>query len=429
MVAAFSIPPNPVRPLRVGVLVDLAWSKQAGGHVKCWERLSEAATGLRSSLDLTVHFNGDAPRRHEISDNVRYIIEPPVFSTARLPFLSHIPDHTDLAPWHGRLAQALPQYDVIHTTDAYFAYARTARLLARARGIPLVTSSHTNTPELARLYTGLTIERLFGKRGLARLLLGRLDVAGRAEARMRRRLLAHQRCCRFVLVSRQDELASCGTALPGRVGLLRRGIDRNFFHPDKRDRAWLRQRFGVDPVAVVVVYAGRIEPGKNIRLLAEAVRRLDGDAAPVHLVCAGSGSERAAIADDLGRRASCPGNLPPQELARLYASADIFAFPSAIEEFANVVPEALASGLPVLLSDSSPMASLIREGETGFALPAKEPAAWRRTIAMLAGAPARRAQLARAARHFAETHLPSWREVLEQDVLPCWQEAVGRPPD
>ena len=48
------------RPLKVGVLVDLALTADAGGHVKCWQRLAEAATGYGDRLDLTVHFNGPA---------------------------------------------------------------------------------------------------------------------------------------------------------------------------------------------------------------------------------------------------------------------------------------------------------------------------------------------------------------------------------
>jgi glycosyltransferase involved in cell wall biosynthesis len=430
MVAALSIPPVTARPLRVGVLVDLAWSSQAGGHVKCWERLSHAATELGGALDLTIHFSGTAAARRELTDTVRYVIERPVFSTQSLPFLAHVPDHTDLAPWHPRLARALGRYDVIHTTDAYFAYARTALRFAGARGVPLVNSVHTNTPEYARLYTALTIERLVGKGAIARLLLGRLDVAGRAEARMRRRLLAHQRRCRFVLVSRGDELAACRAAMPGRVGLLRRGIDRTFFHPQQRDRHWLQHRFGIGRDELVLLFAGRVDSGKNVGLLVAAAQALQEDGAPVHLVCAGEGSERAAILAALGQGASCPGNLPPEELARLYASADIFAFPSAIEEFANVVPEALASGLPVLLCDSSAMAARIGAAGAGFALPGQAPQAWSAAIALLAAQPDRRAHAGRAARRLAETELPSWREVLEQDLMPRWRAAAdGRARD
>jgi glycosyltransferase involved in cell wall biosynthesis len=154
-------PVHSPRPLKVGVLVDLALTADAGGHVKCWQRLAEAATGYADQLDLTVHFNGPGPRRIDLSPSVRYVLLPPVFSTARL--IRHVPDHTDLAPWHPRLARLLASYDVIHTTDAFFCYARTAARFARRRGVPMVSSIHTNTPEYARITTARLLERALGR--------------------------------------------------------------------------------------------------------------------------------------------------------------------------------------------------------------------------------------------------------------------------
>src|SRR5438067_4125219 len=148
-------------PLKVGVLVDLALTPEAGGHVKCWQRLAEAAVGFADRLDLTVHFNGPEPRRIELSPSVRYVLLPPVFSSARL--IRQVPDHTDLAPWHPRLARLLSTYDVIHTTDAFFCYARTATRFARRHGIPVVSSIHTNTPEYARITTEKLLERALGR--------------------------------------------------------------------------------------------------------------------------------------------------------------------------------------------------------------------------------------------------------------------------
>src|SRR5438874_5552023 len=113
--ATASQPVSP--PLKVGVLVDLDLTPEAGGHVKCWQRLAEAAVDCAELLDLTVHFSGPEPRRIELSSNVRYVVLPPVFSSARL--ICRVPDHTDLAPWHPRLARMLTDYDLIHTTDAY----------------------------------------------------------------------------------------------------------------------------------------------------------------------------------------------------------------------------------------------------------------------------------------------------------------------
>src|SRR5712691_8817288 len=152
------------RPLKVGVLVDLTLSGEAGGHVKCWQRLAEAAVDYADRLDLTVHFSGPQPRRVELSPAVRYVLLPPVLSTARL--VREVPDHTDLAPWHPRLGRALADYDVIHTTDAFFCYARTARRFARRHGTPIVSSIHTNTPEYARITTSKLLQRTLGT-GLA----------------------------------------------------------------------------------------------------------------------------------------------------------------------------------------------------------------------------------------------------------------------
>jgi glycosyltransferase involved in cell wall biosynthesis len=415
--------------LRVGVLVDLPRQAQSGGHVKCWERFAEAALDFPDRLDLTVHFMGEQRRRQELGANVRYVMEPPVFSTGRLPFLTHVPDHTDLAPWHPALARVLPQYDVIHTTDAYFAYARTARRVAAREGIALVNSIHTNTPDYTRIYTALTIERLFGRGTISQFLLDRLALAERAEQRMLRQLADHNRRSAFVFVSRPDQLAAVSATVAGRAGPLRRGIDRAFFNPAKRDRQWLAAEFGIAPEHVVLLFVGRLNRGKNVLLLAEAVAALIERGLPLHLICAGAGEERPAILERLGPRASCPGNVDRERLARLYASADLFTFPSAVEEYANVVLEALSSGLPALVSREGGMGRVVEDGRTGLILPADDPAGWGDAIAALADDPARRCAMAGAARAYAEARLPSWADVLAQDLLPHWQQAAqaGRP--
>jgi glycosyltransferase involved in cell wall biosynthesis len=412
--------------LRVGVLVDLSLGAAAGGHVRCWERLAEAACDFRNDVDMTIHFMGTEPAHRELSDTVRYCIEPPVFGTHRLGFLSHVPDHTDLSPWHPVLARRLAQYDVIHTTDAYFAYARTALVVSRRQQIPIVNSVHTNTPEYTRLFTAQTIERLFGTTMAARLLLSRLHLAQRMEQRMVRRLAAYQRQCAFVLVSRPDQLAGARATFGGRAGLLRRGVDRRLFHPARRDRAWLEEQYGIPPGRLVILAAGRLNRGKNILLLAEAVEMLLRQGVDAHLICAGDGEERAAVIERLGPRTNCPGNVDPAELAGLYAAADVFALPSRIEESANVLLEALASGLPVLVARESGMGRAVREGETGLSLPGGEPASWVEALRRLAEHPAARLSMARAARDYAESSVPSWHDVLAQDLLPPWEEAARR---
>src|SRR5215216_1795754 len=181
---------HPVSPaLKVGVLVDLDLTPEAGGHVKCWQRLAEAAVDCTDQLDLTVHFSGPEPRRMELSSNVRYVVLPPVFSTARI--IRQVPDHTDLAPWHPRLARMLADYDVIHTTDAFFCYARTATRFGRRHGIPLVSSIHTNTPEYARITITKLLERAFGHGVAYRAANDVLALPNLAGAMLERRLTRH----------------------------------------------------------------------------------------------------------------------------------------------------------------------------------------------------------------------------------------------
>jgi glycosyltransferase involved in cell wall biosynthesis len=244
---------DPDRPLRVAVLVDLVQRPDAGGHVKAWERLAAAAAGI-TGLDLTVHFAGAAPELRPLADNVRFRLHRPVLSTTRLPFLSHVPDHTDLAPHHRQLAHHLADADLLHTTDAYFAFARTAERVVRRRRVPLTSSVHTDTPRYTRVFTAQTLERLLGRGALGRLLEDRLDLPGRAEARMRRRLLRHQRLCAAALVSRPEEVEPLARALsPKRVGLLRRGVDRDLFSPARRARSWLEATFAIPSGRIVVL--------------------------------------------------------------------------------------------------------------------------------------------------------------------------------
>ena len=411
-------------PTRVHVLVDLARRPSSGGHVKSWERLAAAAVRLAESLDLTVHFAGEATDTRPLASNVRFVTHRSIFSSARLPFLPEVPDHADLAPFHPELARSLEAADVVHTTDAYFAFARTAERVTRRRRVPLVTSIHTDTPRYTSLFTAATIERHFGHGRLARLLKEGAALPRRAEARMLSRFAAHQRRCAAVVVSRPDQLEPFSRELsPRPVSLLRRGIERDVFRPRPADRPWLERTFDIPAGRVVVVMVGRLDRVKNVMTVVEALQRLVAEGLPLHLLCAGEGPDRAAIFARLGMMASCPGTVAPADLARVYASADIVAHASRIEDASNVVLEALSCGRALLVAGESGSGRHVTDGETGIVVERNDVDSWAHALRRVATDEPLRAALGRRAAEWAVRGIASWSDVLSEDLVAVWDRA------
>jgi glycosyltransferase involved in cell wall biosynthesis len=417
-----STPPAVLRPaLSVGVLVDLAPTPESGGHVKVWQRLAEAATA-RTALDLTIHFLGDEDEERAIADNVRFRTHRPVFSTERLSFLPYVPAHTDLWPYHRGLAAALVQHDVLHTTNGCFSFARTAERVADRHRLPLVNSVHTDTAGYAEVFTTQFLEGLVGGGPRARRWLERWQLAAPVGKILRRRLRAHQRRCAFVLASRPADAAALGRVLPPeQVGLLRRGLEHQRFHPRLRDRPWLEGLLGVSPEQILVLFVGRLDRTKQLAPLIEALRALVDEGLPVQLVTAGVGPDRALADERLPGHCVHLGLLEQRELARVYASADLLAFPSRLDETSNVVLEALASGLPAVVAE--PNARLVIDGQSGLVVRGEGVEPWTATLRTLITDSPRREQMARAAREHVERTVPSWTAVLDEDLLPAWQRA------
>ena len=129
--------------------------------------------------------------------------------------------------------------------------------------------------------------------------------------------------------------------------------------------------------------------------------------------------------DLLGDRATLPGNLPQSELAWIYASADVFVFPSTTEVSPNVVLEAKASGLPVVVAADHGGGQFVAcSGEDGIVLTEMDAASWAQAIAPLVVDETRRAEIGRQARQWIEREWPDWGEVLERDLLAAWHEAA-----
>jgi glycosyltransferase involved in cell wall biosynthesis len=409
--------------LRVSVLVTLEHGKAAGGHVKCWERFAEAACARRGDLDLTVHFLGGRDELHSLNDNVRFRYHRPVLGTRRFAFLKQGAGHTDLAPFHFALDAALADSDIIHATD-FFSFGRTGLIHARRHRKGFVASIHTDTPQFIRVYAGDIIRRLTGNK-VGGWLIDRVGLPNRIADRMSDSIDRRLRACHQVLVSKpEDHRRLSALVRPHRLSYLRRGIDRDRFSPAHRDRAWLAAEFGIPADRPVLMFAGRVDASKSVTVMAEAVHDLIQEGRDVQALVVGKGNEQARIAGMLGTHVTMPGNVSQEVLARLYASADLFLFPSTTEVCPNVVIEAKASGVPVVVAATHGGAQFIAEpGIDGFIAGDQEPASWAAIARDLLDDPANRLTVGRAARHWAERDWPSWGDVLDRELLAAWRAA------
>ena len=205
-----------------------------------------------------------------------------------------------------------------------------------------------------------------------------------------------------VLYAPNRELCSLLERSTGRpCFLMPRGVDAQLFHPCKRNRAPQDRDY-------VLGFVGRLSVEKNVALLAQVQQELErlGHLSFRFLVV-GHGGDEAWLRERMPR-AEFPGVLHGEALAAAYASMDLFVFPSHTDTFGNVVLEALASGVPAIVTPDGGPPSIIRDGQTGRIVPDAEFAS---AVAGLLADPKRHAAMRKAARSYAETM--SWDSVFE----------------
>ena len=274
-------------------------------------------------------------------------------------------------------------YDLLHVTAPGPA-GIAATLLSRITGVPLLASYHTELGAYASLRSG--------DEALA-------AVAGAA-------LGAFYGAAGVVLSpspSADASLASLG-ADPARLARWERGVDVTRFDPVKADR-------DAYPGEIKVLYAGRQSREKGVDLLAESFLRAHAADPRLHLLLAGGGPEEDELRARLGERATFLGWLGGEELARAYASADVFLFASSTDTFGQVILEAGASGLPVVAVAEGGPAALVENRHTGLLCrPDADHLAG--ALLQLASAPLLRRQLGAAGAHAARSR--SWERSLGQ---------------
>ena len=296
-------------------------------------------------------------------------------------FLRHVP----------LIAEVLERFrpDLIHITGPS-EVGLLGALLAHRMHVPLAASWHTNVHEYAARRAGWFL----------RLLPLRHSAAtGRKVEALAMATAAWFYRKAKVLFAPNPELCALLESKTGRpCFLMPRGVDAELFHPAKRTR-------DLEDTVRVLGFVGRLSVEKNIGLLAEIEHALNQNKEKFLIV--GHGGDEAWLRERMPR-AEFTGVLRGEELSRAYANMDLFVFPSHTDTFGNVVLEALASGVPAIVTPDGGPCTIVRDGETGRIVPDDQ---FTPAIRQILADPDRHAAMRKAARAYALT--ASWDSVFE----------------
>ena len=309
------------------------------------------------------------------------------------------------------------RYDLVHAH--YWLSGQVGAVAAERWGVPLVQSMHTlgKVKNLA-LASGDCAEPAVRIRGEGEVVAAadRLVANTSEEAR---------------------QLIELYGASPWRVKTVSPGVDLSVFRPGPA--AVARRRLGLPADAIVLVFAGRIQPLKGpdvvLHAAASLLRSSPGLADKLMVVVVGgpSGSEVGApgrldgLAASLGISASVrlEPPCPQRELADWYRAATMVLVPSHSESFGLVALEAQACGTPVVAAAVGGLRTAVRDGFSGVLVDGHDPGVWARVLSGLAASPGRLAELSRGA--LAHASAFGWPATADRliDVYTGAMESMG----
>lgn len=309
-------------PLRLAIVTD-TFPPQINGVAGTLARLMDAVERRGG----TVHV--EAPASPEPWRDLR------IHRSAGLPFWAY-PQLRIACPNHRRMARRLSAFrpSLVHVATP-FGIGWAGRAAAHRLALPLVTSYHTSFSAYLRFYGASALEptawrylRWFHNGG--------------------RRTFAPSQAI-------ADDLQWRGFS---DVRIWGRGVDVSHFAPRHRSEA-RRRSLGATDQTLVLTYVGRLAAEKRIDLVLDAFRQLRlRHRQDLALWIIGDGPDATRLASIAPPGTRFLGAHRGTDLAELYASADILAFPSSTETFGNVVLEAMASGLAVVAPDTGPTTEL-----------------------------------------------------------------------
>jgi glycosyltransferase involved in cell wall biosynthesis len=364
--------PRTVETLRVGLFTDTL--DEVNGVARFIRDMGEQAQRLDRRLVIHTCSDSEVARGAAYRKNFPPLLSRPLPHYEQLRL--NLPPLLDVLEWSDR-----QQFDAIHISTPG-PMGLCGWLASKMLRVPLLATYHTDFPAYV---ASLTRDHRF--------------VAG-TIAYMK--WLYHQTATVF---SRSNQyrfnLRDLGLS-DEKLRTIRPGVNTSKFSPDHRDLNLWADLCVREPLRLL--YVGRVSVEKNLPLLADAFRQLCRTRNDTALIVAGDGPYSSDMQRKLvGTPSYFLGHQNDQQLGRLYASADLFAFPSRTDTLGQVVMEAQACGLPVVVSTEGGPKEMMDDGITGISAPARDPRIWSSALNSLLDDPPRRQRMARAAPQRAAT--------------------------
>lgn len=294
---------------------------------------------------------------------------------------------SQLAKYTGELANGIldfaakkqVRYDLIYAH--YWMSGMAGALLKEAWHVPLLQMFHTL--------------------GLMKQQIGRTPEEREGEYRVNGERYVMDCADRIIAATEaeQSQLESLYQVNQQNITIIPPGVDTHHFYPIPEDEA--KEAIGIAPDERMALFVGRIEPLKGLDTLIEAMaivkKRCKSFVCPHYLVIIGGNPEGETqdMTDEMKRLQTLCGDLGLDEMVLFlgkrgqktlpyyYSAAEVVVMPSHYESFGMVALEAMACGTPVIASRVGGLAFLVKEGETGFFVPAQDPEALAEKLRLL----------------------------------------------
>lgn len=296
--------------------------------------------------------------------------------------------------------------DLIHFTTPSF-LGRYALRYGQKHNIPVVSTYHTHFPMYIDYYFK-NLPFLWWFSWVAKKFLVPMILR-----------FSYNNCARVYVPTKPvlDDLAEVGIE-PQRLTIWARGIDMSKYNARKRDKNFIDTMCGKNTVRILFV--SRLFWIKEIRTIVRIFRQLTKSYPNTRMIITGDGPQRKWMEKRMPG-AVFTGKLLHEQLERIYASSDIFLFPSITETFGNVVLEALASGLPVVAAARGGPVGILREGETGFLVEPKNVDEFCDKLGYLIDNPDVMEKMSRSATEYARTQ--KW-EILCREMFDSYENII-----